>query len=805
MIRQLHYTSCRHGRDGIQGFQVAAATPGVPRRHEDLGLPLALYRPAASTPAAPSPAEVAALPVALGFRDFGEVAVLFRSRYLGEDFTGRQGNYFAHLLLLDRPALDLAGLVPAQTWDAPFWIREPVEDEGTTLAPLVDLAAVNGPGPGADVVPRWLDDHCADFTALLAAVRDGLAGRVRRVVVVADGPEPDAQVAAAVLAVTASLPAHLARAVSFTTYCATPDDADLLVVGTMPDAPLGAGGRDRIVLRLGAGTQVVPSAYEALAVERWRAGPDSVAALLHLAAQVRPPLTADELDAFAAAVPLLDGAYEVPGPNALRGLEFLADRRPEALDASMWARLEEAVTAGSAPVEDLARWSAVLSRTAGARPVVESAYLRAVLTRLAADSGPDGLWLPPIAPGSGDHAAVWAVNAVEADPRSGTALRVLRTLERLGVELADADLSVIGDLVLLPVALDPDGDVGPFRQLSGAAQLARIMTVQMEQRLDDELVDTAAEGMSVEAAQWLGDAAMPGGRVALATALRLARAGRRDRVDLVVRHATDPAGLDRLVALVWPDAPPTIAEGTRLLASLDAGLAAAGVLPAILASSLALDAESDEPDPRAVELADRLLALGPHLPDAVRAGADAVRLGAWLRGHPMTDPRVPGQVRLAARASRFAHPALARPLARTVVHRLFEADVVLHTELLEAVLETGMPGLLDPYADRLGRTMEVAEPEVILAVLPVLAHLSVTWPAAADLLAHPCGTALARRKRRVLDELGNRLATQGSVPVGLHAGSAVTWTAWWRTYREKVVTPAEPGLRDRIMRFGRGG
>ena len=67
-IRQLYYTSCQHGTEGIQGFQVNAITPGVDRAQVDAGLQLSLYRPppvgavAAHRPAARAAARRGRLP-----------------------------------------------------------------------------------------------------------------------------------------------------------------------------------------------------------------------------------------------------------------------------------------------------------------------------------------------------------------------------------------------------------------------------------------------------------------------------------------------------------------------------------------------------------------------------------------------------------------------------------------------------------------------------------------------------------------------------------------------------------------------
>jgi len=52
----------------------------------------------------------------------------FLPHYLGEDFTGRQGNYFAHVLLADRPAAHLAGAVAAATWGREVAVVSPGPD-----------------------------------------------------------------------------------------------------------------------------------------------------------------------------------------------------------------------------------------------------------------------------------------------------------------------------------------------------------------------------------------------------------------------------------------------------------------------------------------------------------------------------------------------------------------------------------------------------------------------------------------------------------------------------------------------------
>lgn len=792
MIRQLHYTSCRTGRDGIQGFQVAAATPDTPGRHEDLALPLAAYRPPPSAPAVPTAAQIAAMPVALGYRDFGEVAVLFRSHYLGEDFTGRQGNYFAHVLLADRPAADLAGVVPAATWEAPFWERGPrAGAAGTTLPPLRE--PLEGGSPHGATEPAFL--------ALLAAVREGLAGRLRQIVLVGPPPDPAGRVAAAVLAVTAALPPHLARQVSFTTFSATPQDLDLLVVGTTSDVAQAAhAARDQVVLHLADVAPGPASAYAA-AVRR-RQAPEALAAFVALGAEIHPPLRIDELDAFAAAVPLLDGVD--PDPDPLAGLEFLTARNPAALPGA-WERLEAAVAAGTVAFDDLGRWSALLRATAdgGGRPTLEAAYRRALLNKVADGGAPEDVWLPRGDAGADDEAVVHTVNAVTADPRQETAIRLLRTLDRMGVDPPDADLETISDLVLLPLALDHD-DLAPFRELRLAPRLAVVMARQLEERLDDDLVGTAAEGLTPEVARWLAGAAAPEGRVAAAAALRLAAAGQRDKVELVGQLANDPAALDRLLRLLWPAGPPSVTEGLALLRRLDPVVVVPSGLPARLTERLVADAATERGSQDGA-LARAVVELGPAIAPRVRACADAVRLTAWFRANPVSAEDAPDRVHEATALGPSVDPALTGPLARALVRWMFSGDDgVAHAGALALMLGSGMPEALPAYAEQLRRTLDNAEPDGIVAILPPLVHVSARSADAAELLVDPCAAALARRRRKTLDEVGVALSTVGSVPAGLRPAGAVNWTAWWKNYRATKIEPLGEGLGGRLQRLLRG-
>ncbi|WP_214404336.1 hypothetical protein [Pseudonocardia lacus] len=797
MIRQIYYTSCRHGRDGIQGFQVAAATPGVARRHEDLVLPVAAYRPPRSASPIPDAEEVAALPVALGYKDFGDVVALFRSSYLGDDYTGRQGNYFAHVLLAEDPA-ELPGQPPAAAWDAAWWFRGPWDDRpGATDLPAPEPLAC-GPLATGGAVPEWLAREPDAFARLLHLVREALAGRVAKVVVVADGPSPDARVASAILAVTAPLPEALARRVSFTTFSAAPADPELLVVGTTPDAPLPPA-RDTAVLVLGEGESREVSPFAALAAARLGAGPGGASGLRALAAEAVPAPGPDDLDALAAAARLLDAD---PGGDVLVGLEFVADRLPGRVDANLWSTVDAALAAGATrPADDVARWSAVLGRTGGHSPLLRAAYLNAVLIGVAEGADGTDLWLPgPDDDGVDVDGGGWIGVAVTHNPRPRVVAAVLATLRRLGVDASDAELDEVVDRVLLPVVLDPHGDVAAVRDLPDAARLAAATVARLEGRLADDLIETAVQDMSVDAARWLASSAPAGTRCALVTAVRLVRAGELDPV-AVMAGARDSAELDRLAALVWSGPPPAEA-GTRLIAALDPAVLAGSAVPASLAERLVLDARERATGPAQVGLTTALAGLGDGLRGPARDQIEAVRLTELFRARPPSDPST-RQSAIDAVACR-ADPVLSGPLVRVLVQWLFSCrEALTHADLLEAAYASGASEFLAHYDQQLARTLHAADAEDVVAVLPAVIHLSANHQGAADLLEGTCATQLGRRRRRTLDEVGHLLSEAGNVPPDLRPGRAASWTAWWKSYRARELSGS--GLRERLLRFGRDG
>ncbi|MGI5163469.1 hypothetical protein ACQEU3_03845 [Spirillospora sp. CA-253888] len=233
MAWQLHYTSARRGPTGRAGFQFVAETPGLPDGARAAVTPYLAYRPPPGAPPEPGDGELERFPVALLY---DRITVhehvrplLLRCRYLGRDYSGRYGNFFAHALVAD--AEELEGLRPAELWRAALWADRPAP--GADLPELEDLTPDAALAP--DALAGWLAG-LPDGYPLLAHLVDAVTGVLGRghgrVVLVSGDIE---RVARWIAVLSYSLPVAAAARMSFVTYSADPDGAAQRVVGTTPD------------------------------------------------------------------------------------------------------------------------------------------------------------------------------------------------------------------------------------------------------------------------------------------------------------------------------------------------------------------------------------------------------------------------------------------------------------------------------------------------------------------------------------------------------------------------------------------
>lgn len=260
MAHQMHYTSAAAGLSSRPGFQFVAASPGATEHLQNAMLRHLSYRPPHSAPSRPTAAQLRDFPVALGFEreEFG--MVLVQCRYLGEDYSGRFGNFLGHAVVAGEA--ELGGVHPIQLWGSSLWAVCAAE---RSLPDLAELPP--GMDMGREAVAAWLTGHTLLGHLIDAALStlDGVDGRV----VLVSERVPD--IARWIAAISYSLPRSRVWELSFLTYTADPDRATRHLVGTTPDS--WAGG-ESLTRHFSLDTDEVPdtplSRYATIAADAWR-------------------------------------------------------------------------------------------------------------------------------------------------------------------------------------------------------------------------------------------------------------------------------------------------------------------------------------------------------------------------------------------------------------------------------------------------------------------------------------------------------------------------------------------------------
>jgi hypothetical protein len=229
-LGQLYYTSCRTGITGYPGYQFNAVTPGIPIDVMRDVEGLTAYEPPRSLTAAgvdPSryPVNLCHLP--------GDTTVVASVEFVGEDYSRRSGNYFAHALVAADPERDLAGCLPIELWRSRGWVTAPVEH-----VDLPELAQPPSRGPlSPDIVADLLAGSGSDhhLAAMLTAAEAAILGGERKLVIIADDCDT---VAYWIAALSYLLPPALVRRMSFMTYSRQPRYSRTAVVGALPEVDI---------------------------------------------------------------------------------------------------------------------------------------------------------------------------------------------------------------------------------------------------------------------------------------------------------------------------------------------------------------------------------------------------------------------------------------------------------------------------------------------------------------------------------------------------------------------------------------
>lgn len=728
-MHQLYYTSCEDGLEGIQGFQISAMTPGAPKTLVELAVRASAYEVGPGLVARVGGADLGAFPVAFGYVPSGPAATLFQSRYTGSDFTGRTGNYFAHALLLEDAERELRGELPIDMWRSPTWVH--TRPGGTDL-PTLDAVA-----PGGSTSPATIRQFLSDrgltgrLASMVGAVQRVLAdGRGRVVLVV-----PDDQTAALWLAALCrSFPRALGLGISFLTYTSRPEDAGVLVSCTTPDVHLPAYG-DFTVVDMTSDATDEATRYAALLARLWAAG--DVSAALLPANRVSPPLTADDLDAFAVLVGCADGSFapsDVPEPLLLDAAELAVERGPDVLSEAGWARLAGLLGEAGGPV-DLTRWSVLLQKMAHQPADLLSRYYVAAL------AAPERLWLPQLDEARLEHVATHSVLPAITGPGSDA------LLDRLAEHASLRDATAR--------ALE--------RRLTGQDELVALVTT---------LAPRAAELIRQR---------RPGGRVATLTDLVLARAGREDRVAALSRVVNSgELNWSRLGSALWPSELST-KEATQALRALPVEVLARTGLLTRIAEQVRDRVDRDELAPEHVSLVDTLL--GPQVAAALPQADVAVLRATKLIGHfRQATPKRESDSMIAdgLELQRALPPNVGDRLFGALAAFILRADGARHRELLEMSLTASGPRFLTAYAENACAKLTKASPNQAALVIVVWLSLPATR-ARQQLVNDTLATALKRRRAKHLDKIGDLLkSTANKLDV---AAPSDGWAKWWKSWR----------------------
>lgn len=734
-VHQLHYTSCEDGLEGIQGFQITAMTPGAPRQLVDLAVRASVYEVAPSIMARLDETDPSVFPVAFGYVPCGGAATLFQSRYLGADFTGRTGNYFAHALLLNSAEAALAGVLPIDMWRSPTWVH--TRQNGTDL-PLVPALS---PGSATDPVSvrRFLASpgRFGRLAQLIGAAQGLIGGGRGRLVLVV----PDDHTGALWLAALCrSLPRALGLEISFVTYTARPEDTTVLVSCTTPDVRLPAYGDFTVVdLTEGGSQDGEMTRYGTVLARLWEN--DDVAVAHQFAQRVSPPLTGADLEAFAVVLECATGRPAATPPAErllLAAARLTVDRLPGTLTDTSWHRLCDQLIDGPT---DLTGWAELLQSADRRGEPVHAGLLGAYY--VAALAEPRRLWLPVLTAEELADVAEHAVLPALADPRSAA------ILGRLGdqQDLIDALVRVLQ------------------RRLANHEETTRLATT-----------------LSPEAAQLLRKVA-PAGRTALLADLVLARNGQGDRVRVLVRARHD-TGWQRLGEVLWPDDPNT-EEAMTAVSELPTDVLRGTGLLARITLRLKRLIERDELGPKEIRLIDALLddRVTGELSQQDAEVFEAARLIDQFRRS--TPKQRATQAVLAGLTAVGRLPAdIGDRLVDSMVVFSLRADGMAHRELLLLALESGSRRFFTTYRKLAGDRLSKAAPGAVATMIVIWWSLPDTR-LRQQLTNETLAGAMAKRRAKHLDQVGDLLvATAKKLPIDVPAPNN-SWRTWWKTWRSQ--------------------
>ncbi len=340
-VLQYYYTSFVHPQTYSAGFQVKALSPGISPEIQALLARLIAYR----MPALLDERDIQVHPVALRYYYVNQrECILLCSQSNGNDETGRPGNFFAHVLILEPEMFKT--LPPIFFWQSPFWLNQ--DREVRSQPDVLPVLPAFEKAPSLDFARVWTfltTVSTAQVIKLLSATVH--SGKTFRRVVIVDTTE---HIALWIALVSSLLPPDYRPLLSFATYHHDPRQGQFMITGTTSDSAFRNTAEDYFTyFVINAETQrisdIEPSAYAELAgsienIEQYEAQMLPFFALIerrfgHVLQQREQVEQADffeELDVFALYFWLVQGQFTYPLSQrewqaidqALKGFEQLS-------------------------------------------------------------------------------------------------------------------------------------------------------------------------------------------------------------------------------------------------------------------------------------------------------------------------------------------------------------------------------------------------------------------------------------------------------------------------------------------------
>ena len=131
--KQLYYTSCEQGLENGAGFQIKAKSNNFEKTDEIKQL--GNYEPPRDYPSMPSQKELEHFPILFKYKE----NLFARSKYVGQDYTGRYGNFFLHGLEVNN--VDIYP-IDMYFWDK--WIENEKQVNSLNL-PEIEISSIEVP------------------------------------------------------------------------------------------------------------------------------------------------------------------------------------------------------------------------------------------------------------------------------------------------------------------------------------------------------------------------------------------------------------------------------------------------------------------------------------------------------------------------------------------------------------------------------------------------------------------------------------------------------------------------------------